>query len=67
MVIELTKSELTVRAVTPAQFMAMPVQQKRWLASQILRSRGDATSHKIAYKIEGAIPSYSEFSVLDNL
>jgi len=66
MVTELRESELRAAGLTPALFVKLPINERRWIASALLRARApaDKQSHFAANMMERANPNFTQFTVL---
>jgi hypothetical protein len=64
MMIEVLESELQAAGWTPEVFGQLPVNERRWVVSGILRRRLDAKSQFAASMMERANPNFTQFSVV---
>jgi hypothetical protein len=65
--VELLQSELALRGYTPESFKILPIPNQRWVASNIMRNRGDERSQFAADMMERANPNFNDFVLLNGV
>jgi hypothetical protein len=63
MITELKESELATRGLTPLEFRQLPINERRWAAAAIMRTRPDSQSQFAAKMMELGNPNFTQFTV----
>lgn len=65
-VIELTRSEINKNLPKGHTWEALDAQRRRFLAATIMLQRGDSNSLRFAAMLQGSIPLFNTFTILED-